>query len=89
MENSYKFFANTACRYFPCHENISAARFNCLFCYCPFYSLKEHCGGNFEYVGIWHNIKCCSKCTFPHDPDNYDLLVGKLKEMNLNLPAGT
>ena len=81
MKNSSKFFANTDCRYFPCHENISPDRFNCLFCYCPLYPLDEHCGGNFEYVGALHNIKSCSNCVFPHDPENYDLIIAKLTEI--------
>jgi len=83
MKNGYKFFANTECRYFPCHENIASAHFNCLFCYCPLYPLGEHCGGNFEYVGEAQDVKCCSKCVFPHDPSNYDLVVAKLQETML------
>ena len=34
MENSYRFFANKDCKYYPCHQGLEA--FNCLFCYCPF-----------------------------------------------------
>ena len=29
------FFANTACRWFPCHETADPEHFNCLFCFCP------------------------------------------------------
>ena len=46
MENSSSFFANRACRYFPCHEGIPEEEFNCLFCYCPLYLLGERCGGD-------------------------------------------
>ena len=81
MKNSSQFFANTECRYFPCHENTSSAGFNCLFCYCPLYQLEEYCGGDCEYVGVSQDIKSCSKCAFPHDPDNYDLIIAKLKEI--------
>jgi len=81
MKNSHKYFANTECRYFPCHDNTASAPFNCLFCYCPLYSLGEHCGGAFEYVGESHNVKCCSNCDFPHDPNNYGLVTAKLKEV--------
>jgi len=80
MKNNYKFFENVECRYFPCHETIAPAPFNCLFCYCPLYPLGEHCGGAFEYVGNEKDIKCCSNCAFPHDPNNYDVVVAKLKE---------
>jgi len=80
MKNNFKFFANTECRYFPCHGGISSVPFNCLFCYCPLYPLGEHCGGDFEYVGESKDVKCCSTCVFPHDPSNYDLVVAKLQE---------
>lgn len=43
MENSYRFFENKECKYFPCHEGVDD--FNCLFCYCPLYHL-ENCPGN-------------------------------------------
>ena len=46
MENSYRFFENKDCKYFPCHKGL--ADFNCLFCYCPMYRL-EHCPGNPRY----------------------------------------
>ena len=41
------FFANTACRWFPCHETADPEHFNCLFCFCPLYPLGEACGGDF------------------------------------------
>ncbi|MDY3796251.1 MAG: cysteine-rich small domain-containing protein, partial [Agathobacter sp.] len=31
MEDSYKFFQNNKCKYFPCHKGLTD--FNCLFCY--------------------------------------------------------
>ena len=42
MENSWKFFENRDCRYFPCHSGLTD--FNCLFCYCPLY-LADPCPG--------------------------------------------
>ncbi|MCI6153267.1 cysteine-rich small domain-containing protein [Fusobacterium perfoetens] len=67
MENkeNYKFFQNKECEYFPCHKikNFSE-KFNCLFCYCPLYSLGENCGGNFKYTE--QGIKDCSNCILPH-----------------------
>ena len=42
----YTFVQNRDCEFFPCHEGIAAEDFNCLFCYCPLYTLGEACGGN-------------------------------------------
>jgi Zn-finger protein len=81
MNNSDKFFRNTGCKYFPCHDLCPPERFNCLFCYCPLYFLGDQCGGAFEYTGNAKQIKNCTHCTFPHDPDNYDRIIAKLKEM--------
>ena len=35
MRHSSRFFQNTGCEYFPCHQGADPATFNCLFCYCP------------------------------------------------------
>ena len=43
MDNSYKFFQNKQCRYFPCKKSDTL---NCLFCFCPLYEYKN-CGGKF------------------------------------------
>lgn len=66
---SSSFFQNRACPYFPCHENLPQEDFNCLFCFCPLYALKEACGGAFTYTK--EGIKDCSACTFPHVRTNY------------------
>ena len=78
MKNSYRFFANKECQYFPCHEGLTD--FNCLFCYCPLYRL-EHCPGKpkyFEKDGI--TITVCTDCTFPHKLENYDTIIELLKK---------
>ena len=78
MENSSRFFENKKCEYFPCHKGLED--FNCLFCYCPMYG-KENCPGNPSYME--HNgrrIKVCSDCSFPHKPENYDVILGILSE---------
>ena len=41
MENSYRYFENRACKYYPCHE-VENDEMNCLFCFCPLYE-REHC----------------------------------------------
>ncbi len=79
--NSHKFFSNTACKYFPCHEVDDIEQFNCMFCYCPLYLLGKNCGGNFEYTGKNNKIKSCMNCTLPHSPNYYDTIMEKLKEV--------
>ena len=46
----YSFFRNQECEFFPCHKTDDPDNFNCLFCYCPLYALKDKCGGNFTYM---------------------------------------
>ena len=76
---NYKFFSNTKCEYFPCHKTTDPENFNCLFCYCPLYALKDKCGGNFRYTE--KGIKDCTNCTLPHQRKNYDYIIGKFKEI--------
>lgn len=78
MDNSYRFFENRACKYFPCHEGLS--ELNCLFCYCPLYA-RTDCPGNPAYREIsGKRIKVCSNCTFPHRPENYDAVMEILRK---------
>lgn len=73
MANSYRFYENKECQYYPCHKGVE--EFNCLFCYCPLYHLGD-CPGNPEYVEYGGDtIKVCTGCTFPHNPDNYDKVI--------------
>ena len=76
---SYRFFNNNKCEYFPCHKTNEPENFNCLFCYCPLYALKDKCGGNFRYTE--KGIKDCTNCTLPHKRDNYDYIIGKFQEI--------
>ena len=69
MNNSYRFFENKECKYYPCHKY---EEINCLFCYCPLYNTKE-CVSN----------QNCYDCLFPHLRSNYQKVVNKLiKEYN-------
>ena len=69
MSNSYRFFENRDCEYYPCHKGIE--EMNCLFCYCPLYSFQD-CPGNPKYrEKDGKQIKDCSDCTFPHRKENY------------------
>lgn len=78
MSENYKFVQNRKCEYFPCHRVEDEDRFNCLFCFCPLYLLKEGCGGNFKYN---NGIKDCSNCTIPHLEGGYDHIMSKMGEV--------
>lgn len=83
MENSYRYFENRACKYYPCHNGIE--EMNCLFCYCPLYSHK-HCPGDYEFINTENGkVKSCMDCTFPHKPENYDTII---KFISLNNSDG-
>lgn len=75
MENSYRFFQNRDCKYFPCHKVQDESAFNCLFCYCPLYTLGDQCGGNCTYTD--QGIKNCTNCTLPHNPKGYDYILSR------------
>ena len=44
-QNSYRYFKNDQCKYYPCHKIEEGQDFNCLFCYCPL-NQYEDCPGN-------------------------------------------
>ena len=78
MNNSSKFFANKECEYYPCHK-IDAQEVNCLFCYCPMYSM-DNCPGNYEIIeSNGRQVKSCMDCTFPHKAENYEKVMAILK----------
>ena len=79
MENSHRFFRNIDCRYFPCHEVSDETSFNCMFCFCPLYLMKD-CGGRFKMTD--KGIKNCTDCKIPHRPEGYDYIIKKIKEAN-------
>lgn len=78
MGQNYKFVQNSKCEYFPCHKVQDNEIFNCLFCYCPLYMLKDKCGGGFVYN---HGIKDCSNCTIPHSPGGYEYIMSKMGDV--------
>ena len=75
-ENSYKFFQNKNCQYFPCHKTD---HLNCLLCYCPIYFLD--CQGSFTILE--NGVKDCSNCNIPHSEGGYDYIVKFIKEYNI------
>ncbi|WP_264983941.1 cysteine-rich small domain-containing protein [Pseudodesulfovibrio portus] len=76
MKNSYRFFSNTECEYFPCHKTARPEQFNCLFCFCPLYFFEE-CGGNYRVLKS--GVKDCTTCLIPHTPKGYDHILARLK----------
>ncbi len=79
MEN-FKFFKNDKCEFFPCHKIENTENFNCLFCYCPLYTLGDKCGGGFIYTE--DGIKDCSQCLVPHSKQSYDYIMSKWDMVN-------
>lgn len=78
MSENYKFVQNKNCEYFPCHQLNNQDDFNCLFCFCPLYMLKDKCGGNFTYN---HGTKDCSDCTLPHGKGAYAYVMSKMDKV--------
>lgn len=81
--NSYSFFQNRECKFFPCHEVQDEDAFNCLFCYCPLY-LDDNCIGSPEYIitGRGQRIKDCSSCLVVHSPEMYDKVIAHLRRQD-------
>ena len=76
---SWCFFQNQTCEYFPCHTGIAVSEFNCLFCYCPLYTLGRDCGGTFRYLE--NGVKSCEDCTLPHLRENVNLVLSRFPEL--------
>lgn len=79
MKNSFSYFKNKECTYFPCHKT-ECENFNCLFCYCPLYALGDKCGGDFTYIE--DGIKDCSNCLIPHSKNGYSYIISKFDEIS-------
>ena len=75
----FSFINHKDCEFFPCHQTDDPDNFNCLFCYCPLYALKDKCGGNFKYTE--EGIKDCSQCMVPHKRNNYPYIMSKYGEI--------
>ncbi len=78
-ECHYSFTQHRACEFFPCHKTDDPDNFNCLFCYCPLYTLGSKCGGNFVYLDNGH--KDCSNCLVPHRRGSYSYIISKYPEL--------
>jgi len=83
VENDWRgkessFFRHVNCEYFPCHKFDDPENFNCLFCFCPLYSMGKTCGGDFMILG--NGVKDCSACAFPHEREHYGEVIARMKE---------
>jgi len=78
MENNHRFFRNPDCKHFPCHEAVDDRDFNCLFCFCPLYTLGDRCGGRFTFSK--NGKKSCVECHLPHMPTYYDVILSVIKQ---------
>lgn len=80
MGHNYKFVQNKKCEFFPCHTGVAEEDFNCLFCYCPLYTLKDKCGGNPTFLE--DGTKDCSNCTVTHQKGSgYDHVMRKIDKI--------
>ena len=75
----FAYFQNRECEFFPCHPGADPDNFNCLFCYCPLYMLGRDCGGGCTYLP--NGLKDCTGCLFPHDRENYGLIMERFAEI--------
>jgi len=75
MSENFKKVQNKNCEFLPCHKGIPEDEFNCLFCFCPLYILKDKCGGDYTRI---NNKKNCSLCGRPHKKDGYEFIMSKL-----------
>lgn len=79
MSKEYSYFSHRECEFFPCHPCADKDNFNCLFCYCPLYTLGADCGGRFSILP--NGIKDCSNCLYPHLRENYDKITERFSEI--------
>lgn len=75
----YSFFSHKNCEFFPCHKGADPNDFNCLFCYCPLYTLGKSCGGNCEFLKS--GVKSCMNCNFPHQRRNYEKIISRFQDI--------
>lgn len=78
-ESRYSFFQHKDCEFFPCHKTEKPEDFNCLFCYCPLYTLGSACGGNCRWLS--DGTKDCSACLVPHGRNSYGYVISKFSQI--------
>ncbi|MFR6561455.1 MAG: cysteine-rich small domain-containing protein [Eubacterium ventriosum] len=79
-EKEFSYFSHRKCEFFPCHKNADGNNFNCLFCYCPLYTLGDKCG--WRILGIWiMGLRIARDCLYPHFKENYGKVVERFSEI--------
>lgn len=76
---NYQYFSHKDCEFYPCHPGADPGNFNCLFCWCPLYTLGPDCGGNFRYNE--RGLKDCTGCLFPHKRENYPRISARYQDI--------
>ena len=71
-----KYYENRECPYYPCH---GVEKQNCMFCFCPLYTLSDKCGGNYKFLE--DGTKDCSDCFIPHTENARDYIISKWEEI--------
>jgi len=74
----YSYFENRNCKYYPCHKGEE--HINCMFCYCPMYRLDNCPGSPIYKEKDGRVIKVCTECTFPHNKENYHIIMERLRK---------
>ena len=74
-----RFFCNRDCIFFPCHKTSDEENFNCIYCFCPLYTLGDKCGGNYTYTA--DGVKSCENCCVPHSKGGTEHINKKLPEV--------
>lgn len=77
MTFSSKWFRNDDCEYYPCHIGIDHDSFSCKYCFCILFHIDD-CGGKFSILP--NGMKDCSDCKFPHQKENNDIIINKIRE---------
>ena len=83
---SCQFVQNRDCEFYPCHKGVPEEEFNCLFCYCPLYTLGPTCGGAWHYLE--NGVKSCMDCSFPHRRENFSAVTARFPELAALARAG-
>ena len=79
-ERRFSFFQHKDCEFFPCHETDRPEDFNCLFCYCPLYTLGSACGGSCAWLP--GGVKDCGGCLVPHERNSYSYVASKFPDLS-------
>lgn len=83
MSKNNQNFLNTQYNYHPCRNFLEKTELHCPFNFCPLYNLKN-CPGSPNYLlnAKGQEVKSCSECAFPYNPENYNTIISYLLNQN-------